>query len=285
VQFKFGLLQCAGCEAVLSADIWNPGADERLEREWFDSSAYESRVTAWTELFEKWNARLTWRRVRTLGVVSGRLLEVGVGSGALLAFMSRRGFEVEGCDLAREVCLYVERRRGIRMHCGPLKGLDDRSFDVIVMNHVVEHVSDPVALLSDAARLLTPKGVIHVAVPNISSWNSRLPGWTGYLPYHLIYFNKSALTKAISSAGLRPIKVLTHEPFSGWALAILRTITGRTLRASHGKERMERRSGLTEGAYRVLTILAGGLTWPARRLQESLGAGEELVTVARLERE
>src|SRR5437868_1262777 len=118
--FRFGLHQCPSCQAAFSASVWNTGADARLEEEWFDSGSYDSKVTYWVRLFEKWNSRRTWGRLKSVGFTSGKLLEVGVGSGSLLAFMKKRGFEVEGCDLAKEVCLYVERTHGCKMHCGPL---------------------------------------------------------------------------------------------------------------------------------------------------------------------
>ena len=48
------------------------------------------------------------------------------------------------------------------------------SFDVIVLNHVFEHVSEPRALLKKLRRLLTPGGVLFLEVPNAGSARARL---------------------------------------------------------------------------------------------------------------
>jgi SAM-dependent methyltransferase len=176
----------------------------------------------------------------------------------------------------------VETTRGYRMHCGQLHSVrDDQSFDVIVMNHVIEHVSDPVGLLVDAARLLRPGGILHIAVPNNAAWEARLPGWTSYQPYHLVYFNPTSLEKAVSRARLETIRVSTHEPFSGWFLALLHSVIGRDTNAPRPlRKPLSTRSWLIETPYRLGMLTAGALTWPLRRFQERMNRGEELTLLA-----
>jgi len=286
-QFRRGLYRCVTCTAVLSPAIWKDGADVRLERQWFDDGAYDPEGSYWTRLFEEWNARRTWRRLEQVGTTSGRLLEVGVGSGSLLAFMADRGFEVQGCDMSRDVCVRVESTRGFPMHCGPLTDLStSASFDAVVMNHVVEHVSDPVSLLAQAERLLTPHGVLHIAVPNVGSWEANLSGWTSYLPYHLVYFNRPSLERAVGRAGLRSLRTFTYEPFSGWFLALLRTLTqrGRATDEPVTAGPSRKKSRLLEYPYRLAMLTAGGITWPLRQIQDVMEKGEELILLARSQR-
>jgi 2-polyprenyl-3-methyl-5-hydroxy-6-metoxy-1,4-benzoquinol methylase len=42
----------------------------------------------------------------------------------------------------------------------------DEYFDVVVSNHVIEHVSDQQLHLSEIARVLKPNGVVYLATPN-----------------------------------------------------------------------------------------------------------------------
>ncbi len=42
----------------------------------------------------------------------------------------------------------------------------DHSFDLVVMNQVIEHVSNQSAVLAEATRVLKPGGVLYVACPN-----------------------------------------------------------------------------------------------------------------------
>lgn len=55
-------------------------------------------------------------------------------------------------------------------------GLEAASFDVIVMNHVIEHVYDPVATLVECRRLLAPEGKIIIITPNLKSYGHEIYG-------------------------------------------------------------------------------------------------------------
>ena len=94
------------------------------------------------------------------------------------------------------------------------------------MNHVLEHVQEPLDFLRDVKKLLVPCGFVHIAVPNIACWEARLVGWNCYEPYHLLYFNYATLVQAISAVGMELVQVSTYESVSGWFLALLRTILG-----------------------------------------------------------
>jgi 2-polyprenyl-3-methyl-5-hydroxy-6-metoxy-1,4-benzoquinol methylase len=251
-----------------------------MEKEWFDDGAYDATGSPWTRMFEKWNAERTKRRIGAAGVTSGRLLEVGVGSGYTLSFMRIHGFDVEGCDMSQAICRHTEKAYNIKMHCGPLSSVAGESlYDVIVMNHVLEHVSDPVDLLANARRLLRLGGILHIAVPNVDSWEASLSGWTSYQPYHLVYFTPAALTRALSRTGLVVRDLVTFEPFSGWFLALLRTGLS-TSRAQLSDGKRAKRSPLIEFLYRALMLGSGAITFPMRKIQGALMNGEELACIA-----
>jgi SAM-dependent methyltransferase len=165
-------------------------------------------------------------------------------------------------------------------------------FDVVVMNHVLEHVADPIGLLREVRKRLRRNGVLHVAVPNISCWSAVLPGWTSYEPYHLIYFESLTLRRALMAAGFTVERELTHDSFSGWFLAGLRTLLrgGRcsAVAEEEGRKgtagRASRRSFLVESAYRLCMAVSGVLSWPLRRIQSAFGRGDELVCIATIAR-
>jgi len=110
------------------------------------------------------------------------------------AFMASRGFAVEGCDMAREICRHVETTRGYRMHCAPSKRFRRSRFHAIVMNHVVEHVSDPIALLVHCGSVAEPGEFSHSS-SNVGSWEPRLPGWTSYQPYQSRVLHATSLRR------------------------------------------------------------------------------------------
>lgn len=278
--FRFGLFRC-NCQAVINGAVWRDGSDLLLESEWFDSGAFDPKGSFWTSMFEQWTCSRTHSRLVKVGLKEGRLLEVGVGHGALLNYMSRRGFSVEGCDMAEAICAHIERNLGHKMHRGSLQSIPGRQdFDVLVMNHVLEHVSDPIDLLRAARRLLKRNGVLHIALPNIDSWEARVPGWTGYQPYHLVYFNRVSLKRALKESGLSPVSVATYEPFSGWFNTVVHSAFGRRNKTPVAAS--SRRPVFVELPYRAISLLAGAVSWPLRKLQDSVNKGEELVVLARV---
>ena len=132
-----------------------------------------------------------------------------------------------GCDISAATCSRVARTFDVRMFCGSLQSLpDDDLFDVVVMNHVLEHVADPLALLTAARRRLRSGGVLHLAVPNVASWEARCSGWNSYAPYHLLFFTPGTLRLAAQKVGFEIRSLATHESFSGWFLTLFRTSSG-----------------------------------------------------------
>jgi len=253
-----------------------------MEKEWFDED-YDPQESPWVRFFEYWNNRRTLNRIISLSTTGSRLLEIGVGSGSFLAFAKSRGFQVTGCDLSGPICRLAERKFRLPVHHGGANTLPDEPvFDVVVMNHVLEHVPDPVGLLREVQRRMKPGGVLHVAVPNVDSWESMFPGWTGFEPYHLVYFHPATLRDTAERAGLLVTQVFTHESFSGWFLALLRTFMGiKRLEASRCiSVRKRRATSLAEHAYRTVMVFSGMITWPLRKLQASLGKGDEAVLIA-----
>lgn len=264
--YKLGLVQCESCTVVLSPAIWQPQANETMEDEWFGED-YQAEFSVWVNAFQAWNNRRTLARLAQTRPHSRRLLEIGVGSGSFLNTARKRGYEVMGCDLSAPICERVRRIHGIAMHDKSLATLPgENRFDIIVMNHVLEHVNQPIAFLNEVHRLLAPGGVVHIAVPNIACWEAKLAGWTSYEPYHLAYFDPQTLERTVTTGDLTIERMTTHDSFSGWFLAVLRTVLGvnreggavtRPTSAVAGRA-TGRRPGWLEHAYRMGMVCAGG---------------------------
>ena len=287
--YKLGLLQCSGCGVVLSPASWQSQANEQLEEEWF-GDAYQAEASWWVTLFEKWNNRKTLARLSLAKSSGRRLLEIGVGSGSLLNAARAEGYEVLGCDLSDSICARVRRDYGITMHSEPLATLlDEKGFDVIVMNHLLEHVQQPIQFLENVRCLLAPGGLVHIAVPNIACWEAGLAGWTSYEPYHLTYFDPQTLQRAVTASGLVVDSINTYDSFSGWFLGLLRTALGVNRDAgavvrpatSMAGRAAGRRSALIEHSYRLAMVCVGGGLWPLRWVQGKLGRGDEAICIAR----
>jgi len=159
----------------------------------------------------------------------GRLLDVGCGNGQFLARMRELGWEVMGVEPDPEAVRIARERFGLEVVQGTLEeaGLSEGSFDVITMNHVIEHVPDPVATLSECRRLLRPGGKLIVVTPNTRSLGRRLFGehWRGWeVPRHLFVFSPRSLRACAERAGLTVRRLWTASKVARWMWVVSRLL-------------------------------------------------------------
>ena len=97
-----------------------------------------------------------------------RFLEIGTGSGVMAGhFGSDPLFEVVSVDVVDE--RVVEDGYEFRLVDGVILPFDNASFDVVVSNHVIEHVGEPdnqLTHLREIERVMSQSGVGYLAVPN-----------------------------------------------------------------------------------------------------------------------
>src|SRR5215207_6783322 len=81
------------------------------------------------------------------------LLEVGSANGYMLALLAGQGWRVTGVEIAEAAAQVSRRRFGMEVFTGTLeefRNTDDRRFDVVLAQDLLEHVSDPGQFLSSA---------------------------------------------------------------------------------------------------------------------------------------
>jgi SAM-dependent methyltransferase len=153
---------------------------------------------------------LTAARLGTLvpGHGSPTAVEIGCGDGKLLADLRAAGWAVVGVE-PDPAARSVARARGLEVYDGtaetPPAAIRDRTFDAVVMQHVLEHCLDPLAALRSAASLLRPGGAFVVETPNNEAAGCRTagPAWPWLdAPRHLNFFTAHSLRGACAAAGL-----------------------------------------------------------------------------------
>ena len=132
-------------------------------------------------------------------------MDIGCGDGSFLQVAQTCGWDVIGIDPDPKVVANC-RSQGWNVLQGDIEQFYDkeRLFDVITMNHVIEHVHDPLAVLKACHRLLKPGGQLWLETPNIDSFGHLQYGrnWRGLEPpRHLLLFNQRSLLTALLAAG------------------------------------------------------------------------------------
>jgi SAM-dependent methyltransferase len=144
----------------------------------------------------------------------GRLIELGAGDGSRLVLMRSMGWTVEGQEVDPEAGAFRLGGQGVTLHLGPLESLalPSEAYDAVVMNHVIEHLPDPVAVLRECARVLKPGGSIVAVTPNTRSLGARVFGrsWLALEPpRHLHLFNRRNLRRLADLGGFARATVRT----------------------------------------------------------------------------
>jgi 2-polyprenyl-3-methyl-5-hydroxy-6-metoxy-1,4-benzoquinol methylase len=98
----------------------------------------------------------------------GSLLDIGCWCGTLLEAMSD-SFQVIGCELSEPAAQFA-RSRGFDVRIAPFQeaGFAPASFDVITIVDVLEHLTEPRAVLEKIRDLLKPGGILYIKVPNVA---------------------------------------------------------------------------------------------------------------------
>jgi 2-polyprenyl-3-methyl-5-hydroxy-6-metoxy-1,4-benzoquinol methylase len=146
-----------------------------------------------------------YRHLPRVSTEAGRLLDVGCGNGSFLSLARACGWEVVGLDPDREAVASGAKHR-LPIFQGGIEQFEGEAelFDVITLDHVIEHVHDPVEVLKRCNILLKPGGQLWLETPNIESLgHSRFrENWRGLeTPRHLVLFNRRSLSQAFFRAG------------------------------------------------------------------------------------
>jgi len=142
----------------------------------------------------------------------GRLLDVGCGNGQLLSRMKGLGWDVYGTEPDPQAAGIAKGQMNLdKASYGMLEDIKypDNYFDVITMNHVIEHVYDPVSTLQECRRILKPTGIIVIATPNVNGLASRIFGENARhleVPRHLFLFSPKSIKAVLVKSGFKLIR-------------------------------------------------------------------------------
>jgi len=157
---------------------------------------------------------------------TNRLLEIGCGDAALLNQARADGWRVTGIDISRKAVELARERYGLDIINGQLDEetvawLGERSFDIILMWGVIEHLAEPLRVLRLSRALLRAGGALVLYTPNADSLFHRLARLTHCLTggavsffmervtiaMHTLYLTPGSLRRALRDCGFSAVEV------------------------------------------------------------------------------
>jgi len=238
--------RCEKCAMLYLADI---PTDEELQRFYTRYAGYKGyqpkgAIQSW---LTSWLDPLVRILDRTGGVAGRSILEVGSSYGSFLERCRRRGANSLGAvELDSDARAHLQRG-GIRAEADIPEGAQ---WDVICAFQVLEHLTDPAAMVAKMAAALKPDGRLLLAVPNGGETDITGPTWVGFRVdlEHLNYFSSKTLARLLSQHG-----VLVEQFWLHTQPAIARETSGGLARLVHKAAEWTR---LVPTGTFVLTLLA-----------------------------
>jgi SAM-dependent methyltransferase len=231
------LLSCPHCDL----QVWDP--PESADATWYDNSDHylAMPIVDWLGWYHRWAIANLPRNARTL-------LDIGCADGRFVYAVARRGVDARGIDHAERLIREGNARYGgSRLQRASIEDLTalGRTFDVVTMFEVIEHVVDPLALLRIARPLVRPGGTIMVSTPNRLG-SPRADEELDRPPHHLTRWSTKALRAALAAGGYQDIYIDTAPPEIGVREFIIRRMRFGVVRAllrrraAHGASTPER---------------------------------------------
>lgn len=209
-------VQCSGCGLIFR---------QHPETVVYDDSYFDpTRFDLWAHIQEK----LIPKRLDQIAslfpnAATITVLEVGGGRGSLLPHLATRGWQYAVVEPSLTARTYIERTFSIPVFSN-LTDVPEKSFDVIHLNHVLEHIINPVQALQTMRARLKCGGWIWIEVPQ-ELMSFRLLRFMGLItgrrglaetcfdPAHAVLYTKATLRQVLLAAGFSHVRIM----WQGWS--------------------------------------------------------------------
>jgi ubiquinone/menaquinone biosynthesis C-methylase UbiE len=200
------IVRCESCGLVMANPQDDPATLAQVYRAHVDA-AYDQEQAS-----RRRAARDYLVLVRRYGGTTGRMLDVGCGTGAFVCAAREHGWTAEGLDASEWM---IERARShcpaATFHVGDPSSVafPPGGLHAVTLWNVLEHVAAPAAMLRHARTWLAPEGRLFIRVPNSGSVVARLMGrrWVLLVREHLWYFSPETLERLLRVAGFEVVAV------------------------------------------------------------------------------
>jgi SAM-dependent methyltransferase len=165
---------------------------------------------------------------------SANVFEVGCGIGCTVMQFALAGHNASGIEPGEGFAAYARNQLRADVRQATLYDLPPiPQYDLVLLVHVLEHLSSPTDALTRIGRLLVPGGKLYVEVPNFARPHSA-PGRQFHFA-HIYNYTPATLRMLAAKSGYRVDKAFTspHDKVIGMLLAKSADVALRIERASY----------------------------------------------------
>ena len=212
------LYRCLDCRFMFRHPVFS--------KETYDELYRQASSSTWDET-DRLDQQLVRETLCSL-LASGKVLDIGCGTGSLLAPLRRR-FNTFGIEINAEAAAKAEQR-GVPIIARDLEEVSavPEEFDAVIACDVIEHVFNPLELLQRMLAKTAPDGYVVISTGNTDAWSWYLAGsrfWYCYLPEHISFvspswFSHHAAALGVQVAAVREFAYSPHYPLMGKTLRL-----------------------------------------------------------------
>jgi SAM-dependent methyltransferase len=209
------LMRCGACDLTYASPAPAPSALEASYRDATFDAARESEYAARTYVE-------ALRKANRLQPVPA--LDIGAADGAFLRELVRNGFyDVIGYEpsMAPVAAAHPDIRERLRTELFDASQIASESLGLITCFQTIEHVNDPLQLVTDMQRVLRSEGTAFLIAHDVDALSAKIMGYKSPIfdIEHLQLFNRRSAAVLMRTAGFREVAIfpiVNAYPIAYW---------------------------------------------------------------------
>lgn len=206
----FSICLCIGC-----GNRWTYISEEINSDALYEDEVYavvDNRKSIFERIIFR-EARIVLEKANSISAAkSKRLLDFGSGKGLFLAVAKEAGWQGLGIETAKDRAEFAREKYRLEVRQEFYSGgkIEEGNYNLITLNHVLEHLPDPLGLLKELLDSnLSKDGLVYIEVPRADSWQAKIAGqnWMHWdIPKHLTHWTEAGLEKELNRIGYQKVE-------------------------------------------------------------------------------
>jgi SAM-dependent methyltransferase len=215
------------------------------------------------------------------------VLDVGCATAGFLYILKDHVEKVKGIELYEPHKEFARERLGLDVEMRDVEEIEDESFDVICLFHVLEHVANPAEFLGQVYKKLKIKGLLIIEVPDVDDSLISIYDVSPYKDFyfmkpHIFYFCERSIGLLLNKVGFNRIEFRSYQHY-GLMNHLCWILTGETCTATKvgGGEIEFPPKYMDEPLLEKVMPFFQGMNSEYKRMLESIGKTDTLLVLGR----